>query len=293
MRQSPCAVIKLRRASSYTKGVKRLKSWMVFGAALFCFFFEMPGHAQAQSPEAGAPLTFEVASIKPAKNGSGGVEGGCHGIDSVYTPGRSASAPPLGRCVITDGRLSHMVGIAWDITMPMLKTGPDWIQRGDERFNLEAKAENPTKATEKQLLQMLQALLIERFQMKFHLEPVILPGFALTVAKGGPKLQPSKSADTDQSFGPKGKPGPGSGMLKFRRYSMHEFVGMLSVFGDHGPGVDRTGLTGLYDFTLTWDNDAGPALDTALREQLGLRMESEKVSTSYFVIDSAKRPLEN
>ena len=68
---------------------------------------------------------------------------------------------------------------------------------------------------------------------------------------------------------------------------------MLSLFGDHGPGVDRTGLTGLYDFTLTWDNEAGPDLETALREQLGLRMQSEKVPTSYFVIDSAKRPSAN
>jgi uncharacterized protein (TIGR03435 family) len=140
---------------------------------------------------------------------------------------------------------------------------------------------------------MLQAALIERFQMKFHLEPVQLPGFALVVAKGGTKLHQSQSEDTDFSFGPAGKPGPGAGMFKARRYSMREFVRVLSVFGDHGPGVDRTGLTGLYDFTLTWDNEAGPSLETALREQLGLRMGSEKVPASYFVIDSAKRPSEN
>jgi len=82
-------------------------------------------------------------------------------------------------------------------------------------------------------------------------------------------------------------------MFKTRRCSMREFVRMLSVFGDRGPGVDRTDLDGLYDFTLTWDNEAGPTLETALREQLGLRMESEKVPASYFVIDSAKRPSEN
>jgi len=140
---------------------------------------------------------------------------------------------------------------------------------------------------------MLQALLIERFQMKFHLEPVMLSGFGLTVARGGPKLKASTSQDPDESFGSGGKPGRNGGTLRFRRCSMGEFVRMLSAFGDHGPGVDRTGLTGLYDFTLTWDNEAGPSLDTALREQLGLRMDSEKVSTSYFVIDSAKRPSAN
>lgn len=270
-----------------------MKSCIVCSAAILCFSFARPGLVRAQSPGGGSPVTFEVASIKPSVNGPGGVQGGCHGIDSVYTPGQAASAPPLGRCVITDGRLSHMVGIAWDVTMQMLKTGPDWIQRGDERFNLEAKAENPTKTTEKQLLQMLQALLIERFQMKFHLEPVMLSGFGLTVAKGGPKLKASTSQDPDESFGSGGKPGRNGGTLRFRRCSMGEFVRMLSAFGDRGPGVDRTGLNGVYDFTLTWDNEAGPSLDTALREQLGLRMDSEKVSTSYFVIDSAQRPSAN
>jgi uncharacterized protein (TIGR03435 family) len=257
---------------------------------LSCLFLVAPLlHAQAQS--ASPKLAFDVASIKLSKSGVNGVRGGCHGVDSVYTPGEQAEAPPLGRCVITDARLSHLVGRAWDITMPMLKSGPDWIQRGDERYNVEAEAENPTKSTEAQLLEMLQALLIERFQMKFHFEPVMLPGFALTIAKGGTKLRESKSADADVSFDG-GKPG-GSGVFRARRFSMREFVRMLSGFGDHGPGVDRTGLTGLYDISLTWDNKAGPDISTALREQLGLQMRSEKVSTAYFVIDSAKRPSAN
>lgn len=186
-----------------------MKVWIA--AVLLC------GSAAAQQES--AKLTFEVASIRPAKENVQGVRGGCHGIDSVLMPGQT-EIPPLGRCVIRDGRLSHMVGIAWNVDMTMVKSGPDWIQRGFDRFNLEAKAEDPAKTTEKQLPQMLQALLVE-------------------------------------------------------------------------PGVDRTELTGLYDFTLTWDNEAGPTLETALREQLGLRMQSEKVSTRYFVIDSAQRPSEN
>lgn len=270
-----------------------MKSSVPVCAMLIVFCFAGPGQMRAQSAQPAAPLTFEVASIKPAKAGMNGVTGGCRGIDTVYTPAELPEAPPLGRCVIRDGRLSHMVGIAWDIPMPMLKTGPDWIQRGDERFNLEAKAENPAKTTEKQLLQMLQALLIERFQMRFHFEPVELRGFGLTVAKNGPKLQPSKSEDTSTSFGPGGKPSAGAGVFRARRLSMHEFTRLLSLFGDRGPGVDRTGLTGFYDFNLTWDNDAGPTVETALQEQLGLRMQSEKVQTSYFVIDSAQRPTGN
>lgn len=264
-----------------------MESWfaMCAAAAILC-------SSVAAQQEAGSTLTFEVASIRPAKENVQGVRGGCHGIDSVFTPGQT-EIPPLGRCVIRDGRLSHMVGIAWNIDMTMLKSGPDWIQRGFDRFNLEAKAEDPAKTTEKQLLQMLQALLIERFQMKFHREPVEMSGFALTVAKGGSKLVPSKNQDQEGSFGPQGKPSQNAGMFKAKRYSMAELARLLGLFGGRGPGVDRTGLTGLYDFTLTWDNEAGPTLETALQEQLGLQMKSEKVATSYFVIDSAMRPSEN
>jgi uncharacterized protein (TIGR03435 family) len=243
-----------------------------------------------------AQLAFEVASIKPSTPGPNGVHGGCHGIDSVYPPGQTTAPPPLGRCVIGDARLSHLVNIAWEMRwMELIKSGPEWIAGGDERFNVEAKAENPTKVTEKQLIAMLQALLVERFQMKFHREPTDMAGFALTVAKGGPKLQESKGGDQDLSFGPgKGKPvrgGPVS--MRVRSFSIPTLIEMLTAFGGRGPGVDKTGLTGLYDFTLAWDEDAGPTLDTALREQLGLRMESQKVPVSYFVIDSAARPSGN
>jgi uncharacterized protein (TIGR03435 family) len=92
-----------------------------------------------------AQLAFEAASVKVAPDGRNGVRGGCRGIDSVYSPQQSPEAPPLGRCVITDARLSHLIGIAYGVSMLNLKTGPDWIQRGDLRFNVEAKADDPPK----------------------------------------------------------------------------------------------------------------------------------------------------
>jgi uncharacterized protein (TIGR03435 family) len=95
-----------------------------------------------------------------------------------------------------------------------LKTGPDWIQRGDQRFNVEAKAEDPSKTTEQQLLTMLQNMLVERFQLEFHRETIETAGFALVVDKNGPKLHASTSDETRFSFsGPGGKtvlkPAPG------------------------------------------------------------------------------------
>jgi len=240
--------------------------------------------------------TFEVASVKPSRESGGGVEGGCHGIDSVLTPAQKANAAPLGRCVITDARLAHLVNIAWGLgNMQMIESGPDWIQRGIERFDIVAKAEDPSKATEQQLLTMLQNLLVDRFQMKFHRRPAETSGFALTVAKNGPHLDPSKSDDSDLSLGKgQGKPSPHEPVaFRARRFSMPMLIRYLSAFGGMGPGVDKTGLDGVYDFSLSWDEEAGLTLPVALREQLGLRMEPQKVPVSYFIIDSAQRPSAN
>jgi uncharacterized protein (TIGR03435 family) len=263
----------------------------VFATGILAFSFQAILHGQSH-PES---MAFEVASVKPSGPGAGGVHGGCHGINSVYTPGQTLAAPPLGRCVIADGRLSHLISIAWKMqTMDMIKSGPEWIARGVERYNIEAKAEDPRKATEQQLLEMLQGLLIERFQLKFHREPAELPGFALKVAKNGPKLKKSTRPDEDFSFPGQGKPARGQPTTFIAHgMSIRSLVDLLSSFGGHGPGIDQTGLEGAYDIELKWDDDSGPTLDVALREQLGLQMESQKVPVSYFVVDSAQKPSAN
>jgi len=177
--------------------VRRVRLRTIFpgvGLALFAAAAP-PMDAQARPPI--TPIAFDVASLKPSNSGVNGFKGGCHGVDSVYTPDQKASAPSPGRCVITDARLSHLISIAWDLSsMALIQSGPDWIARGDERFDIVAKAEDPAKATEQQLHSMLQALLVERFQLKFHRETKEMPGFALMAAKNGAKLQTSKSEDS-------------------------------------------------------------------------------------------------
>jgi uncharacterized protein (TIGR03435 family) len=146
-------------------------------------------HAHSQANAAPEPLKLEVASIKVAASGMNGVRGGCRGVNSVFSSQEleRGGIPALGRCRITDARLSHLIGIAYGVSMQVLETGPDWIQRGDLRFDVEAKAENPASATREQLLTMLQNLLVERFQIEFHYVTKEEPGFALLVAKNGPK----------------------------------------------------------------------------------------------------------
>jgi uncharacterized protein (TIGR03435 family) len=252
----------------------------------------VPGQSSTQSP-----LTFEVASVKVATSGANGYRGGCHGIDSVARPGADEAMPPLGRCVITDARLSHLIGTAFGVSMQDLSTGPDWIQRGDLRFDVNARAENPDKTTQKQLLTMLQNLLVERFHLKFHYKTSDVDGFSLTVAKNGPKLQESTSDVSKTLF----TEADGKAVLKptgraisvtVKKYSMRMLVNLLTGVGQSGPGVDNTGLSGEYDFALSWDNEAGPALSTAIR-QLGLQMKAEKVPVKTFVVDAAEKPTSN
>jgi uncharacterized protein (TIGR03435 family) len=250
----------------------------------------------AQSPA--AALKFEVASIKETKVAVEGYRGGCRGINSVFPPSQQAAAPPLGQCLINGARLSHLISTAYSIPLVNLKTGPDWIQRGDLYFDVQAKAEDPAKTTEQQLLTMLQNLLVERFQLRFHAETSETSGFTLTVAKTGPKLKASQAEQGGILFeGTNGealpRPIPGQPIsMKARKFSIAGLTNVLKLLGS-GPIQDKTGLTGEYDFTLSWDENGGPALSTALREQLGLTLESEKVPVTTFVVDSAQKPTSN
>jgi uncharacterized protein (TIGR03435 family) len=256
--------------------------------------------ASAQANAAPERLKFEVASIKVAASGMNGVRGGCRGVDSVYSAEEQerAGIPALGRCRITDARLSHLIGIAYGVSMQVLETGPDWIQRGDLRFDVEAKAENPASATRQQLLTMLQNLLVERFQMKFHYVTKEEPGFALVVAKNGPKLHTSTSEEEKLTFfAPNGeelpKPMGKAIRVNARKCSVSALKDLVAFVGNIGQGVDKTGLTGVYDFTLSWNEEDGPSLASALRDQLGLQLRPEKVPVARFVLDSAQKPTPN
>jgi uncharacterized protein (TIGR03435 family) len=238
-----------------------------------------------------AQPAFEVASIKRGQP-EAGVTGGCHGIDSHYEPNEAASAPPLGRCVIRNARLGHILRIAYRLGgMGLITGGPEWIKTGNFRYTIEAKAEDPTKATEEQLDQMLQSMIVERFALKFHRETKEVPGHRLIVGKNGARLKESVSEEVQMSFGPSGKPGSGPNSITARKYSIAKLAELLTMFG--GPVIDQTGLTGEYDFKLFWDEDAGPTISTALEEQLGLKYEAQKVPVSYLVVESAQKPSDN
>jgi len=143
---------------------------------------------------------------------------------------------------------------------------------------------------------MMQKLLEERFELKLHKEQREMPVFALTTARGGPKL-------TENPSNPKGLPirnvrvGNGQRTDTFTNTSMSDLASML-LFSVDRPIVDGTGLKGRYDFKLQWTTDEGktttpdapPGLFTAIQEQLGLKLEPTKAMADVLVVDKVERP---
>jgi uncharacterized protein (TIGR03435 family) len=172
---------------------------------------------------------------------------------------------------------------------------------------------------------MLQALLQDRFKLTLHRETKELPVYSLVVAKNGPKLQEAKPAEPDGNGirGPDGRPAVGGHFVRMARGELNgHSLGMADIVRlltqQLGRTVlDRTGLTGNYDFTLQWTPDEGqppgfkepaggqgigssaprdsswPSIFTAIQEQLGLKLESQRGPVEILVIDHAERPSPN
>ncbi len=176
--------------------------------------------------------------------------------------------------------------------------GPGWVSDyASSAWDIAAKAEGDGEITQEQAKQMMQTLLADRFKLTFHRETKATPVYALVVAgKGGPKLK--ESAPDAVSMARVG--GERTTQLKATKWSMERFAQQLSNSAGR-PVLDKTNLTGEYDFTLEWnpaygapraDPDA-PSIFTALQEQLGLKLESQKAPVEVFVIDHAEKPSED
>ncbi len=231
------------------------------------------------------PTQFEVASVRRASSGDG-IQGDCRGVDSRFPGG--VPAPPLGRCVFTNVQLDHLIAMAYRLRkLEFIKGGPAWIREDKFRFAVYATAPHPESATYQQLLDMLKGLLADRFKAKLRVESKPESGYALLVAPGGTKLQPSKTDDAlevrDSGTFPR--------VSAMRHCTMEFLAGFLANRLD-APVADESGLKGGYDFTLTIDGTDGPAWAAAIRS-VGLRLERRKVPVTYVTIESAELPGEN
>jgi uncharacterized protein (TIGR03435 family) len=196
--------------------------------------------------------------------------------------------------------------------------GPAWL--GTAHYDVEAKVDDMDLAAFKKLdldqrRLMLQTLLADRFKLKVHKEDKDFPIYALIVAKKGPRLRESKPGyvppSTIKGFGglvTRSRPG----QFTVEWFTMAYFARDLSQWVDRKV-VDKTGLTGHYDFNLDWTPDggasptasassaepnssldtSGPSIFTALQEQLGLKLKAEKGPVQILVIDHVEPPSAN
>jgi uncharacterized protein (TIGR03435 family) len=202
----------------------------------------------------------------------------------------------------------------------LVSRAPEWFRT--ERFDVDAKMETSVADALQKLSpddryvarqQMLQALLADRFKLTVHRETKELPVFALVIAKNGLKIHESKAGDTPSARG--GRGGPGSfqvqgrgGPIVAEGVSLSTLVQFLSRQPLGRIVVDKTGLTGKYDFKLQWTPDdlaaatsedappsdsPWPSLFTALQDQLGLKLEPQKGPVQTLVVDHAEKPSGN
>jgi uncharacterized protein (TIGR03435 family) len=258
---------------------------------------------------------YEVASIKPNKSANNMVRF-MNSLDGFSTTGVT---------------VQMLIANAYGVQNFQISGAPGWLN--SERYDIDAKMDSATADALKKLDQehnrierqhMQQKLLADRFKLTVHSETRELPVYALVVDKNGLKLHEAKPGDTY----PNGVKGPdgvgrggvvymGRGTLTGQGVALAPLVAQLSRQLGRTV-VDKTGLTGKYDYTLQWTPEegqgamfqgpgggpqppegaappesSGPSIFTALQEQLGLKLESQKGPVEFVVIDHVERPSEN
>jgi len=257
---------------------------------------------EVQAPQRSSEPKFDVASIKINATNDGIV------FDQAQK----------GRFTLAGYTLAAMIRSAYGLQEFQIIGGPDWINA--ERFNVEATYTEDSAGGRARTDLMLRTLLAERFRLAAHNETRERPVYALVLARDdrrlGKQLQKSatdcataKGADScSTSLGP--------GFMRLRGRTMAQFADALSRLTMTGGGslnrliVDRTGLEGQYNLTLQFTPENtppagaaprgfqpvdpnGPSIFTALQEQLGLKLDSQRAAVNVLVVDRAERPTEN
>ncbi len=267
-----------------------------------------PGREQLSS----GTTEFEVASIKPTSNADG----------------RALLQATPGQLAMTNLVLRRIILIAYNIQDDQLAGGPDWIDSAD--YDIQAKADG-SPSVQQMEGPMLRSLLQERFKLTLHRETRQLPVYKLSVARNGPRLQPTKEGGCIPYATDAAPPIATTGELHPNYCGLHTVVNGLNRALD-GRGVtmpalasslsraytaalgrnvvDGTELAGGYDIHLEWALDRpsavpdnagnptpsdlqGPSIFTALQEQLGLRLEPTRGPVEVVVIDHIEKPSEN
>jgi uncharacterized protein (TIGR03435 family) len=254
-------------------------------ATLFCFMCVPFGHAQSQSP---ARAEFEVASIK--------LHQGMLIMSGLETSG--------ARVTVNASTVSDLIVLAYNVKDYQLAGVADWMR--SDRYDVIATSPGESTPKIDQIRQMLQTLLSDRFRLSVHRETKEMAVYALVVGKNGPRLKEDAAGPGVMKFNRKGR----DVELEAIGATIESLINQLPRM----PGVDRavldrTGLTGKYDFRLTLTDfqlsvnaqpqgipaadSEGASVFTALQEQLGLKLESQKAPVEILTVDRVERPSEN
>jgi uncharacterized protein (TIGR03435 family) len=244
---------------------------------------------------AGTPLSFEVASVKRASEPIATKDDYTAGYNAGMRAARAAQGLRIvgQRVTVIDNSLKDLIRLAYQVKEHQI-SGPAWM--ATEKYEIAATM--PAGANRSQVPEMLQTLLAERFHLKLHRETRKMAVYALVVGKGGPKLTAATAPANGR--GGTGWVNPTGGRVGAKASSVAAFADLLSKAADR-PVIDMTGLTGLYDFDLTYTPelsataaDPGATLETALLEQLGLKLEKREMQVEVLLIEGAdKVPAEN
>jgi uncharacterized protein (TIGR03435 family) len=254
-------------------------------AILLAFCFLLCGLLPAQQAPT-APLTFAVATIKPS------------------APDATVVTQIRGNRFATEGTtFVDVFKYAYNVHPDQIVGGPEWLRT--KKFDILADPETEKRPSSEQMKVMVQQLLVERFHLVMHHEQKILSVYALMKTADTPKL-------TRSTADPSGIPVVGyspSGELGIGNATMANFATFLQRFVLDRPAVDQTGIPGRFDLVLRWtpdnfraggrlgdsqeDASAPPSLFTAMKEQLGLKLQPTKAATDVFLIDRVEQPSEN
>ena len=187
-----------------------------------------------------------------------------------------------------------MLVIGYNVQKNQIASAPDWVKT--ERWEIDGLSNMDGQMNLPQLQTMVRKALQERFGLKLHRDQREMTVYAITVAKGRPKIKANLS-DPDGSPQDNGGASRGGVSKNFKNTSMSDLALVLMFYTDR-PVVDQTGLKGRYDFPLKWTTDeartadpnAPPGLFTAIQEQDGLKLEPVKASAPVIVIDKIERP---
>jgi len=240
--------------------------------------FTIPSYSQTSPAPAPQSLSaFEVASIRLNPSTEC-----CTTFTLTY---------PTDRFTASGITLDLLTSIAYGTGHMKLTGGPDWFD--SQRYDISAKVEGDAAITREQMQPLLQNLLEQRFHLVTHRQQKLVPGYALVVAREGFKLKPNTTKSDVQ---------PRSQVLANQLQGWNVPASSLAFLIEipaGNPVVDKTGLTGSYDIKLSYTtpgfpNANLPDLFTAVQEQLGLKLESTKVSIDFLVIDHVdKVPTDN